>query len=163
MKNLVRSALSLFLLVSASVAQAQAPISVAPKNVRVGTSPTVTISTNGFFDLSAVTASQLDISPRTGVSNIRVSNPSARSLTVSFDLARSAAIGPRLLIVTAHDVSVSMGLVVEREPRDPSLCTPANCRPPRQCQDGFCVRPIACVPRCRPPRVCEFGRCVLAQ
>jgi hypothetical protein len=164
MKYLLCSALSLVLLVSANVAQAQAPISVSPKTVQAGTSPTLTVSTNGFFDLSAVTAEQIDITPRSGVTNLRVSNASARSLSASFTLASNATLGPRSLVIRAHGVTVSLDLLVGRAPRDPDVCTPQNCRPPRfECQDNICVRVIACVPRCRPPRVCEFGRCVLPQ
>src|SRR6266545_4173754 len=85
----------LCLLVSA--AQAQAPLSVTPKTVKTGTSPALTVSSTGFFDLSQVSASQISIAPGQGVSGLRVSNPTAQSLILSFDLASGASTGQRSL------------------------------------------------------------------
>src|SRR5262245_9510117 len=163
MKFLVCFALSLFL-VSSGAAQAQAPMSVSPQTVKGGTSPTLTVTSNGFFDLSQVKVSQIEITPPTDITNLQVSNASARSLTVSFQLGANAAAGSRALVITANDISVSMKLIVERAPVDPGLCRP-TCRPPRECIDGRCVRPprpVMCRPACRPPRICnEVGRCEL--
>jgi hypothetical protein len=111
-----------------ATAQAQAPISVSPSNVQAGTTPTLTISSNGFFDLSQVAASQIDINPRDGVTNLRVSNATARSLTLSFDLASAAAGGDRMLSINALDVTVSMKLAVAAvvPPQPPISVSPRN-------------------------------------
>jgi hypothetical protein len=169
----------------ASAAQAQAPISVTPKTVKTGTSPALTVASNGFLDLSQIAASQFSVTPGDGVSGLRVSNPSAQSLILSFDLASGASTGQRSLTISLGDMTVSLKLTVERglppacSPRNcraprtcvdgvctappPPACSPANCRPPRFCNDeGVCMRRPVCNPACRPPRVCnDSGRCEL--
>jgi hypothetical protein len=153
-----------------------------------GTTPALTLTTIGFFDLSQVTPSQIAINPREGVSGLRVSNASPRSMILSFDLSAQATAGQRTLSIEANDVTVLIKFMVERAPPPvcsprncrapntcvngvctpppPPVCSPANCRPPRRCEDGVCVRPPpppVCSPRCRPPRICEDGRCVIPQ
>jgi hypothetical protein len=168
-----------FLTLWVALAQAQP---ITPKTVKAGTSPTVTVNSSGFFDLSQVPASQISVSPATGVSNIRISNATPQSATVTFDLAATASAGQRMLVINATDVTVSIKFVVEpgavaactasncRPPRacngnvcDLPACGPSNCRPPKRCNDdGICITPPVCTPACRPPRECQSGnRCEL--
>jgi hypothetical protein len=168
-----------FLTLLMSLAQAQP---VTPKNVKAGTSPALTVNSSGFFDLSQVPASQISVSPSTGVSNIRVSNATPQKATVTFDLTSTAPAGQRMLVINAADVTVSIKIVVEagavpvcnaRNCLSPRVCEdnscvlpacgPSNCRPPKACNDdGFCRTPPVCNPRCKPPRECVSGnRCEL--
>jgi hypothetical protein len=162
-----------FLTLLISLAQAEP---LTPKTVKAGTSPTLTVNSSGFFELSRLTASQVSVSPATGVSNIRIGNPTAQSATVTFDLASTAPAGQRMLVINAGDVTVSIKFIVEpgvtpvctaRNCLPPRVCDgnacvlpacgPANCRPPRFCDDGICIRPPICNPRCTPPKRCEAG------
>ncbi|MEA2896114.1 MAG: hypothetical protein QOJ84_1729 [Bradyrhizobium sp.] len=165
---------------SISLAQAQP---ITPKSVKAGTSPALTVNSSGFFDLSQVPASQISINPGTGVSNIRVSNATPQSATVTFDLASTAPAGQRMLVINAGDVTVSLKFVVEPgvtpvctsknclPPRECdgnacvlAACGPANCRPPRFCdENGVCMREPICNPRCIPPKRCEAGNCRIPQ
>lgn len=146
------------LVLSFCAAQAQAPISVAPKTVKAGTSPTLTISSAGLVDLSRLRASQIDISPRDGISNIRVSDATPQRLTLSFSLAGTAAAGPLTIALKADDdLTVSLRFVVEAA--DIQLCSPANCRPPRACNGDVCAMPVCTADNCRPPRDCFNGVC----
>jgi hypothetical protein len=141
-----------------SPAQADPPISVTPKSVMAGKSAVLTIKSNGFLDLSQVPPAQISINPGTGVSNIRFSNATPQSVTLSFDLASTAAAGERALVITADDVTISTRLVVQSAP--PAACSPSNCHPPRRCEDGSCVRPACSRENCLPPRSCnDFGVC----
>jgi hypothetical protein len=170
-----------FLTLLISLAQAQP---VTPKSVKAGTSPVLTVNSSGFFDLSQVPASQISVSPATGVSNIRVGNATPQSATVTFDLASAAPAGQRMLVINAADVTVSIKFLVEPGavaacgPRNclaPRICEgnacvlpacgPSNCRPPRFCDDnGVCTRPPVCNPRCIAPKQCEPGNiCRLPQ
>lgn len=145
-----------------SPAQADPPISVTPKSVMAGKPAVLTIKSNGFLDLSQVPPVQISINPGTGVSNIRFSNATPQSVTLSFDLASTATAGERALVITADDVTISTRLVVESAP--PAACSPSNCHPPRKCEDGSCVRPTCSRENCRPPRFCnDFGVCVRAE
>ena len=67
---------------SISLAQAQP---ITPKSVKAGTSPALTVNSSGFFDLAKVSASQVSVNPGTGVSNIRMSNATPQSATVTTD------------------------------------------------------------------------------
>src|SRR5262245_18906807 len=96
-----------------SAALAQAPLTVDPKTVKAGTTPALTLTTNGFFDLSQVSVSQIAINPRDGISGLRVSNASPRSAILSFDLAAQAPSGQRTLSIEANDVTVLIRFVVE--------------------------------------------------
>jgi len=172
------------LLTFVSLAHAQAPLVVTPKTVRAGTTPALTITSNGFFDLSRIAVGQIAIAPNSGVSGMRVSNASPGSVILSFDLATTATSGPRTLSLEANDVTVLLKFAVEAAPQvcsarncrapstcvngvctapPPPVCSPANCRLPRRCEDGVCVRPTlppACVPRCRAPTPhCVDGVC----
>jgi hypothetical protein len=167
-----------FLTLLVSQAQAQP---LVPNTVTAGTSPTLTINSSGFFDLSQIPASQISVSPGTGISNLQISNATPLSATVTLDIASTATAGPRMLVINAGDVTVSIKLQVAagaapvcsssncHPPRvcDGDACVlecgPTNCRPPRFCNDeGFCTLPPVCSPRCRPPQQCMPGnRCEL--
>jgi hypothetical protein len=180
-QSLIALIATAFLTFSISLAQAQP---ITPKSVKAGTSPVLTVNSSGFFDLSQVPASQISVSPATGVSNIRVSNATPQSANVTFDLASTAPVGQRMLVINAADVMVSIKLLVEAgavpvcSPRNclaPRVCEgnacvlpacgPSNCRPPKACNDdGFCTTPPVCNPRCKPPKECKPGnRCELPQ
>jgi len=62
---------------------AQSVISVTPNTVNTGASNTVTITTSGFFDLSQVTPSQIQLRPADGVSNFAITEQSAQHLALS--------------------------------------------------------------------------------
>ena len=159
-KSIAASAAIAFLCFVAAGAHAQAPISINPKTVKTGTSPALTIGSNGFLDLSRVGTSQMGVSPGDGVSGLRVSNPSPQSLVLSFDLASTASIGQRSLNISLDDVTVSLKFTVERGP--PPACSPRNCRAPSTCVSGVCTPPACSPSNCRPPRQCEDGVCVRA-
>jgi hypothetical protein len=138
-----------------SLAQAQ---QITPKTVTAGTSPALTVNSSGFFDLSQVSASQISVSPGTGVSNIRISNATPTSATVTFDLASTAKAGQRMLVINAGDVTVSLKFQVE--PGAARVCNASNCHRPRVCDGDTCVLPepqLVCDPRCRPPRECQHN------
>jgi hypothetical protein len=157
----------------------QAPLAMTPKTVNAGTTPALTLTTNGFFDLSQVTPSQISVTPSSGISGLRVSNASPQSMILSFDLSSAATVGQRVLSIEANEVTVSIKFMVERAlcnpsncrapstcvngvctPPPPPACSPSNCRPPRRCEDGVCVRPVVCIPRCRAPTpFCDNGVC----
>ena len=167
-----------FLALLVSLAQAQP---LTPSTVTAGTSAALTVNSSGFFDLSQVPASQISVSPGTGIANIQISNTTPLSATVTFDIASTAAPGQRMLVVNAGDVVVSIKLLLAagsapvcnssncRLPRvcdgDACVleCSPANCHAPRSCNDdGFCALPLVCNPRCVSPRQCVPGnRCEL--
>jgi hypothetical protein len=153
------------------------PQPVTPKSVKTGTSASLTLNSSGFFDLSRVTTSQIAINPSTGVSNLALRNGTPQSAALTFDLAATALTGPRAIVITTDDVTVSIKLMVERgtapvctagncrPPRecngnvcDLAACGPSNCRPPKRCtDDGLCMRPPICSPTCRPPKECQPG------
>jgi hypothetical protein len=127
---------------------------LTPSTVTVGTSPTLTINSSGFFDLSKVTASQISISPSSGVSKLQVGNATPTTATVTFNLSPKASAGARMLAINAGDVNVSLKFTVQSA-SNTDKCTPANCRPPKSCNDsGVCARPPVCNPRCSPPKEC---------
>jgi len=124
---------------------------ITPTTVTAGTSPTLTINSSGFFDLSKVNSSQISIMPASGVSKLQISNATPTSATVTFDLSSSASAGTRMLVINTGDVNVSLKFTVAS---DRNKCTLANCRRPRVCEDDKCVLPPRCDPACRPPKVC---------
>ncbi len=153
------------------------PQPVTPKSVKTGTSASLTLNSSGFFDLSRVTASQIAINPSAGVSNVALRNGTPQSAALSFDLAATAPTGPRAIVITTDDVTVSIKFMVERGTvavctanncRPPRVCNgnvcelpecgPSNCRPPKRCtDDGLCIRAPVCSPACRPPKECQPG------
>jgi hypothetical protein len=140
-----------FVFFASALAQADP---ITPTTVKAGTSPTLTVNSSGFFDLSKVTSSQISISPSSGVSNLQIGTATPASATVTFNLSSKASAGVRMLVINAGDVNVSLKFTVQSA-SDTNKCTPANCRPPRFCNDnGVCARPPVCNPRCSPPKQC---------
>jgi hypothetical protein len=144
---LVTTAFAFLLFASAALADP-----VTPTTVTAGTSPTLTINSSGFFDLSKVTSKQISISPASGVSNLQLSNATPASATVTFTLSSSAPAGARMLVINTGDVNVSLKFTVQA---NSNKCTPSNCRLPRFCDENDkCVQPLVCNPRCHSPQVC---------
>lgn len=86
-------------------------ISASRSTVATGTSR-LDINASDGLDLSNVRSQQVRITPPGDVSNITVSNATARRLMLSFDLAPSAQLGKRTLTVDASNVSASTDLNV---------------------------------------------------
>jgi hypothetical protein len=148
-QSFVVSVTTAFLLFASALAQADP---VTPTTVKAGTSPTLTINSSGFFDLSKVTSSQISISPSSGVSKLQISNNTPTSATVTFNLSSSASAGARMLVINTGDVNISLKFTVES---DHNKCSLDNCRPPKACQDdGKCGLPPRCSPHCVSPQVC---------
>jgi hypothetical protein len=138
-----------FLLYASALARADP---VTPTTVTAGTSPTLTINSSGFFDLSKVTSKQISVSPASGVSNLELSNATPASATVTFTLSSSAPAGARMLVINTGDVNISLKFTVQA---NSNKCTPSNCRLPRFCDENDkCVQPPVCNPRCNMPQVC---------
>lgn len=161
------------------IAFAQGSISVFPNIVDTGTSPAVTISASGFFDLTEVQQSQISIRPSQGVSNLKITWATAQQLKLSFTLAEDAAIGVRTLLIknNSGETIVALDLALRLGPH---ICRPAcpspqtcvgnvcvGCRPPcpegKTCVGSVCrppPRPPICIPPCPSIQICnEFGRC----
>ena len=140
---------------------AQGMISVTPNIVNTGASDTVTITTSGFFDLSQVTPSQIQVRPADGVSNFAITEQSAQHLALSFDVADSAAPGTRTLSISnsSGGPSVALDLTLKL---GPSVCNP-SCVSPAVCQSNQCVThtpPPQCNPACQGESSCVNGHCV---
>ena len=140
---------------------AQGMISVTPNIVNTGASDTVTITTSGFFDLSQVTPSQIQVRPADGVSNFAITEQSAQHLALSFDVADSAAPGTRTLSISnsSGGPSVALDLTLKL---GPSVCNP-SCVSPAVCQSNQCVThtpPPQCNPACQGEFSCVNGHCV---
>lgn len=135
----LRAAITLIALASSFCLPANAePISMSPNRVSAGTSPTLTITSSPFFiNLAQLNAPQLGVSPSTDISNFRILSATPDRLTLSFDVARTAAGERTLEIKLSEDVTVSIRLSVEG---DPLVCSPA-CVSPRVCEQGRCQLP----------------------
>lgn len=174
-KALLRAAFALAIVFSWSPASSIgqtlcAVVSATPNSFSAGTSPAVTLNTNGTIDLSIVTSAQLGMRPNTGISNIKITQQSAQTLTFSADIASSATPGVRTLFVNdpnGHEV-VALDVTIKAfvpPPPPPPVCTPP-CDPETQvCEAGRCVAraPPTCTPRCRPPAVCTPEGCRVPQ
>jgi hypothetical protein len=98
--------------VSASAVFKVAGISISPPAVvAAGPAQKFTVTSTEGFDLS-VPGTQATISPRDGISNIAVTNPTSRGLTVSFDLASGARPGDRTLTITGSNISAAANFKV---------------------------------------------------
>lgn len=161
MANARRSFVRLFTValfcLSASIALAQAPISIVPKSVKAGTTATLTVTSTGFFDLTQITAAQFSVNPSAGVTNLQVSNASPQNLTLSFDVSSKASPGQRTLSIDANDVVLSLKLTVEAAVQ---ACSASNCRPPRKCDNGVCITPVCSTINCHAPDFCDGDKCV---
>jgi hypothetical protein len=141
---------------------AQGVISVTPNTVNTGASNTVTITTSGFFDLSQVTPSQIQVRPADGVSNFAITGQSAQHLALSFDVADTAVAGTRTLSISnsSGGPSVALDLTLQL---GPNVCNP-SCVSPAYCQSNQCVTPTPpppdCNPACEGSSTCKYGQCV---
>jgi hypothetical protein len=139
----------------------QGMISVTPNTVDTGATSTVTITTSGFFDLSQVTVSQIQLRPADGISNFAITEQSAQHLALSFDVADTAAPGTRTLSISnsSGGPSVALDLTLKL---GANVCIP-NCVSPAVCQNNQCVThvpPPQCNPACEGESSCVNGRCV---
>jgi len=155
--------LSLFLLVGQAVTASSQPaggsISLSPTAVETGTSPTLTLTTSGFFDLSEVRPSQVGIRPNQGVSNLKIVSATAQRMVLSFDLSGDASPGTRTLFIKDQrgGTAVALDLVVKR---GPNICRP-ECVPPQVCTNNVCkLPPNVCDPACTSGQVCRNNRCI---
>src|SRR4051812_27801242 len=57
-----------------SAAHAQSPLSLNPTAFPAGAPAVMTITSNGFLDLSRVTASRISVSPSSGISNLQITS-----------------------------------------------------------------------------------------
>jgi hypothetical protein len=139
----------------------QGMISVTPNTVDTGASNAVTITTSGFFDLSQVTPSQIQVRPADGVSNFAISEQSAQHLALSFDVADTAAPGTRTLSISNSGGGPSVALDLTLKIGQ-NVCIP-NCVSPAVCMSNQCVThtpPAQCNPACQEESSCVNGRCV---
>jgi hypothetical protein len=121
------------------LAQTQSGVSVSPASVDAGATATLVIAANGTVDLSGVTESQIGVRPDNGIANIKILSQSAQRLTLSLDVAESAAKGVRTLFIDnaqgAEIVALDLQVAVPG-----NVCVP-HCRAPAQCEDNVCVSP----------------------
>ncbi len=155
--------LSLVLLVGQAVTASSQPaggsISLSPTEVETGTSPTLTLTTSGFFDLSEVRLPQVGIRPNQGVSNLKIVSATAQRMVLSFDLSGDASPGTRTLFIKDRrgGTAVALDLVVRR---GPNICR-QECVPPRVCTNNRCqLPPNVCDPACTSGQVCRNNRCI---
>lgn len=141
----------------------QGTISISPDTVDSGGSASVTFTTSGFFDLSQVKIGQIGIRPDDDISNLKIERQSAQHLTLSFQIAGTAAQGIRTLFITNSqgDTVVALDLTVNV---GPGVCNP-QCTSPNVCRNNVCVSstPIPvrqCRPACDDDHNCVNGRCV---
>ena len=142
----------------------QGTISISPDTVESGGSASVTFTTSGFFDLSQVKIGQIGIRPDDDISNLKIERQSAQHLTLSFQIAGTAAQGIRTLFITNSqgDTVVALDLTVNV---GPNVCNP-QCASPNVCRSNVCVPPSGpihvrqCVPDCGDDTHCVNGRCV---
>ena len=163
-RTLLRAGFALAVLCSwplgASIAQTVcAAASVSPASVAAGTSPTMTVTTNGTIDLGNVTTQQFGIKPNLGITNIKILGQTAQDLRFSTDIASSATPGTRTLFVNDASGHEVVALNLEITPSAPPCGGP--------CPNGLvCVTGLGCVEPCNnkscPPDrgSCVNGRCV---
>ena len=131
------------------LAQTQSGVSVSPASVDAGATATLLIAANGTVDLSGVAESQIGVRPDNGIANIKILSQSAQRLTISLDVAESAAKGVRMLFIDnaqgGEIVALDLQVAVPG-----NVCVP-HCRAPAQCENNVCVSP--------PPDPCENASC----
>ena len=131
------------------LAQAQSGVSVSPASVDAGATATLVIAANGTVDLSGVAGSQIGVRPNNGIANIKILSQSAQRLTLSLDVAETAAQSVRTLFIDnaqgAEIVALDLQVAVPG-----NVCVP-HCRAPAQCENNVCVSP--------PPDPCENASC----
>jgi hypothetical protein len=86
-------------------------IRVEPNQVTAGQNVSLSITSTGGFNLSAVTTNQVSLQPPTGITGIAVSNQQAARLTLSFRLD-AATSGSVVVKITVNNVSTQDTLTV---------------------------------------------------
>lgn len=132
-------------------------ISIAPARVLRSTSPTLSVTSSGCFDLSAVSVSQITITPSDGISNIAWNVTSASTATLSFAVADDAPVGSRNLVLTGSGGSVMAGFTVAQK----IIVVFPPCSPGQKCcefRNGRCARcePITSLCRFQIPVLPRF-------
>jgi len=148
-------------------AHAQLPLIIEPKALEIASTVTLTVTSNGAFDLSRITARQVNFRTfeqepfeERDIQTVKV-DATARKLTVTAAIPDRRIAGDRLMDINFGDMIVSLKFTLAQ----PFVC-PASCQPPRMCVNKICVLPPSkCNPRCQLPRVCneERKRCEIAQ
>jgi hypothetical protein len=118
-----------------------AAASVSPFSVAAGTSPTMTLITNGTIDLGNVTTQQFGIKPNLGISNIKIIAQFAQELQFSMDIPSSATPGLWTLFVndaSGHEVVALDVDITPSKGTPPPKCTPENC-PGGKCVGNLCI------------------------
>ncbi len=150
---------------SASIGQTVCPAaSVSPTTAAAGTSPTLTVTTNGTVDLGNVTTKQFGIKPSAFASNYKIISQFAQELTFSMDIARSAQPGLWTLFVndaSGHEVVALNFNITAAAPPPPRTCNPP-CAATLVCSNGECVEP-GCLECARRGLGCFRGTCVPPQ
>jgi hypothetical protein len=96
-----------------SLLAASPTISVSPNQVTAGLTVPLTVTSSPGFNLSALTAAQVAITPNTGISNITVSNQASNGATVTITLAANAPAGPRTITITVNHVAAQTTFAVQ--------------------------------------------------
>jgi hypothetical protein len=143
----------------------QGVISISPDTVDSGGPASVTFSTSGFFDLSQIRIAQIGIRPGNDITNLKIERQTAQHLTLSFQVAGSAATGVRTLFITnsQDDTVVALDLTINL---GANVCNPA-CTGSQVCRNNVCVAQGGggggihqCSPACGEDTHCVNGRCV---
>ena len=92
------------------------PIDIAPVPVMTGGTATLTVTSRTGFDLSHVGPAQVSISPDDDIGPITVTQASAQSLTLSFEVLNSADPGNWTLNIRANDTTVHGTFAVAQGP-----------------------------------------------
>jgi hypothetical protein len=134
-------------------------VTLSPTSVETGTRATVTLTTAGFPDLSVVGFSQIEISPPTDISDLRIEGQTAQRLHLSFQISAEASAGTRTLRIKNRDgstqVALDLGVRVGGH-----ICRP-ECEFPATCKNNVCVTPgHICRPACKYPATCRNSVCV---
>ena len=154
---------ALALLSLAGAAQAQPPLVIEPKVLENESTVTITVTSNGAFDLSGITRQKIgfrqffqDRFEQSVLFPAKVDATASR-LTVTANIPNRRQQGEQLMNIDFGDMIVSLKFTLA----PPFVCP--NCRPPGACVNKVCVfpPPSKCNPRCRPPRICneELKRC----
>ncbi len=158
--------LALFSLPAA--AQVKRPLAIEPKVIEnVSETVTVTVTSNGAFDLSGITRQKVrfrmffqEIFDNGDVGVGEIVRATKRSLTMTLRIFKRDAQGERLMNIDFGDMIVSLKFTL----LPPFVCP--NCGPPGKCVNKVCVFPKStCSPACRAPARCNevIKRCEIPQ
>jgi hypothetical protein len=123
-------------------------ISVSPSRIKVGTSTDMSVASSPCFPLSGVGLGQVSIDPTDGISGLRLSNVTARSLTLSFAIDPAGLSGTRTVTINTPNGPQSAQFTV---------FALRVCPPTQQCcvknDEGSCTdcRNLCVAKGCSPP------------